>query len=122
MAHNFRDLEVWKRAMAVAKKVYVITRQFPKEEKFGMTSQIQRAAVSIASNIAEGAGRGTNKDFVHFLSMALGSAFEVETQLIISKELCYVEENDDYKNIMEGLHSIQPQLNVLMKKYSDIEK
>jgi len=120
MAHNFRELEVWKQAMALSKQVYLITKQFPPEEKFGITSQIQRAAVSIASNIAEGAGRGTNKDFVHFLNIALGSAFELETQILLSNELNYIEE-DGMKPIMENLHMIQPKLNSLIKKYSDTE-
>ena len=120
MAHNFRDLEVWKRAMSVAKQVYVATKQFPAEEKFGITSQIQRAAVSIASNIAEGAGRGSDKDFVHFLNIALGSAFEVETQMLLSKDLGYTEEND-CKSILESLHIIQPQLQALINNI-DTEK
>jgi len=106
--------------MALSKQVYLITKQFPPEEKFGITSQIQRAAVSIASNIAEGAGRGTNKDFVHFLNIALGSAFELETQILLSNELNYIEE-DGMKPIMENLHMIQPKLNSLIKKYSDTE-
>ena len=103
--------------MIIAKQVYTVTKHFPTEEKFGLTSQVQRAAISIASNIAEGAGRGTSKDFVHFLTIALGSAFEVETQLLLAKELNYIEE-DRIVNIIEQLHSIQPQLNVLIKKYT----
>ena len=120
MAHNFRELEVWKQAMALSKQVYLITKQFPPEEKFGITSQIQRAAVSIASNIAEGAGRGTNKDFTHFLNIALGSAFELETQILLSNELNYIDENV-MKSIMTNLHAIQPKLNSLIKKYGDFE-
>ena len=120
MAHNFRELEVWKQAMALSKRVYLSTKQFPAEEKFGITSQIQRASVSIASNIAEGAGRGTNKDFVHFLNIALGSAFELETQILLSKELNYIDE-DDMKCIINELHMIQPRLNSLIKKYGEIE-
>ena len=120
MAHNFRELEVWKQAIALSKRVYLSTKQFPAEEKFGITSQIQRASVSIASNIAEGAGRGTNKDFVHFLNIALGSAFELETQILLSKELNYIDE-DDMKCIINELHMIQPRLNSLIKKYGEIE-
>lgn len=106
--------------MALSKRVYLSTKQFPAEEKFGITSQIQRASVSIASNIAEGAGRGTNKDFVHFLNIALGSAFELETQILLSKELNYIDE-DDMKCIINELHMIQPRLNSLIKKYGEIE-
>ncbi len=104
--------------MSLSKKVYVVTKQFPIEEKFGIISQIQRATVSIASNIAEGAGRGTDKDFVHFLNIALGSAFEVETQILLSKELDYIRE-EEMQTIIEDLHVIQPQLNSLIKKYSE---
>lgn len=103
--------------MIIAKQVYTVTKQFPTEEKFGLTSQIQRAVVSIASNIAEGAGRGSDKDFVHFLTIALGSAFEVETQLLLANELNYIEE-EKIENIIKQLHSIQPQLNALIKKYN----
>jgi len=106
--------------MSVAKQVYVLTRQFPADEKFGMTSQIQRAAVSIASNIAEGAGRGSCKDFAHFLNIALGSAFEVETQVLLSKDLGYANDEDCNK-VIEELHVIQPQLNALIKNYGDTE-
>ena len=108
--------------MNIAKHVYALTKLFPADEKYGITSQIQRAAVSIASNIAEGAGRGTDKDFVHFLTIALGSAFEVETQLLLSKEMCYINDENDFQYIIEELHVLQPQLHVLIKKYGDIEK
>lgn len=103
--------------MSVAELVYILLRKYPEEEKFGLISQTQRAVVSIASNIAEGAGRGTDKDFAHFLSVALGSAFEVETQLLIAQKLGYITE-DEQDIILSELHIIQPQLNVLIKKYS----
>ena len=103
--------------MSLAERVYILTRKYPEEEKFGLISQTQRAVVSIASNIAEGAGRGTDKDFAHFLSVALGSAFEVETQLLIAQKLEYVTE-DEQDTILSELHIIQPQLNALIKKYS----
>ena len=103
--------------MSLAERVYSLTRKYPEEEKFGLISQTQRAVVSIASNIAEGAGRGTDKDFAHFLSVALGSAFEVETQLLIAQKLEYVTE-DEQDTIFSELHIIQPQLNALIKKYS----
>jgi four helix bundle protein len=72
--------------MLLAKEVYLITSQFPKEEKYGLVSQINRCSVSIASNIAEGSSRSSNKDFAHFLKISLGSLFELETQLILSNE------------------------------------
>jgi four helix bundle protein len=84
---SHKDLDAWKAAIAVAKETYLVTRSFPKEEQFGMTTQMRRASVSIASNIAEGAARQGDKDFPRFLRIALGSAAELETQLVISKEI-----------------------------------
>jgi four helix bundle protein len=81
-SHNYRELKVWQKAIDLVIKVYKLTNQFPTTEKYGLVSQINRAVVSIPSNIAEGCSRISNKDFQHFLSMALGSAFELETQLI----------------------------------------
>ena len=84
---RFRDLEVWRVSMDLVVKVYEITREFPKSEQFGLASQLQRSAVSIPSNIAEGSGRGTRKDFAHFLDQARASLFEVITQLEICRSL-----------------------------------
>ncbi len=84
---RFRDLEVWRVSMDLVVKVYEITREFPKSEQFGLASQLQRSAVSIPSNIAEGSGRGTKRDFAHFLDQARGSLFEVITQLELSRSL-----------------------------------
>jgi four helix bundle protein len=89
---NFKDLVAWQRAMDLVEAVYEITRQFPKDELYGLTSQIRRAAVSIPSNIAEGEGRGSPNEFVRFLSIAYGSLREVETQLLIATRLKYLEE------------------------------
>ena len=84
---DHKDLEAWKKGIGLVKTVYQITRDFPKDELFGLTGQIRRCAVSIPSNIAEGAARNSDKDFVRFLYIALGSLAELETQLIISKEI-----------------------------------
>jgi len=81
------DLDVWKSGMEMAKKVYEITEKFPKKEIFGLTSQMRRCAVSIPSNIAEGAGRGSDADFSRFLIIARGSLCELETQYLLSKQL-----------------------------------
>jgi four helix bundle protein len=86
------DLEVWKRSIKLVTNVYKETRNFPKEEVYGLTSQIRRSAVSIPSNIAEGAARRSKTEFRQFLYIALGSASELETQFIIAKELFYIEE------------------------------
>jgi four helix bundle protein len=83
--HNFKDIRVWQDAMTLAKNVYLSTTHFPANEKYGLTSQINRAAVSIPSNIAEGAGRESVKEFSHFISIALGSAYELETQILLSE-------------------------------------
>src|SRR5256885_2450253 len=89
MSSTFRDLIVWQKSKALAKKIYKLTKNFPKEEVFGLTSQIRRAAVSIPANIAEGKGRGTQKDFCHFLVQARGSLFEVETLAELASDLGY---------------------------------
>lgn len=85
--NKFKDLKVWQKSVDVAVKVYEATNDFPDSGKFGLTSQIRRSAISISSNIAEGAGRNSSKEFKQFLSYAYGSTCELETQLIISKEL-----------------------------------
>jgi four helix bundle protein len=87
---NFRDLEVWQLAKAVAKDVYLITRNFPPEERYGMSQQIGKAAVSISSNIAEGHARGSRKEYIQFLVIARGSLAEVESQLEVSIEIGFV--------------------------------
>ncbi len=89
---NHKDLIVWQKSMTLVKELYRITQSFPKEEMYGITSQIRRAAVSIPSNIAEGYGRGHEKELIQFLYIALGSASELETQLIICKDIGYINE------------------------------
>lgn len=85
--HNLKELKVWNKAIELATEVYQITADFPKEEKYGLTAQIGRSAVSVPSNIAEGAGRNSNKEFNHFLGISNGSSYELQTQLIISRNL-----------------------------------
>ena len=89
---NYRDLVVWQRAMDLVELTYGLTRQFPKEELFALTSQMRRAAISVPSNIAEGQGRGSNADFVRFLRIAYGSLRELETQYLIAQRLRYLDE------------------------------
>lgn len=88
--HQYKNLEVWKRSISFVEDVYALTTTFPDTEQFGLTSQIRRASVSIASNIAEGAGRGTKGDFKRFLRYSKGSACEVETQLILAEKLGFI--------------------------------
>ena len=113
--HNFKELKVWREGIDLVKEVYSLTKEFPSEEKFGMISQMNSSALSIPSNIAEGAGRGTSdKDFVNFLRMAYGSSCELETQLIISLELNMTKENE-FKKLEEHIHVIQKMIYKLIK-------
>lgn len=95
--HRYKSLEIWKRSIKFATKIYETTAQFPPEEKYGLISQLRRCVVSISSNIAEGAGRNTNKSFKYFLSMAYGSTCELETQIIISKNMDYISSSKSKK-------------------------
>lgn len=92
--HNFRKLNIWIEARFLAKEVYLLTSGFPATEKFGLISQINRCAISVPSNIAEGSARSTNKDFAHFLRISLGSLFELEIQLILSTDLGIISEKE----------------------------
>lgn len=102
-AHNFRELKIWKESMVLVKEVYSITSQLPIEEKFGFISQINRCAVSIPSNIAEGSGRTSNKEFIHFLNIAISSSYELETQLILVEDLFQL----DPRKQIDNLHELQ---------------
>ena len=114
--HNFRELDVWKKVIELTTVYYKISKNFPKEEMFGLTSQSRRSLVSISSNIAEGAGRDSDKQFVQFLAIALASSFEFETQLIVSKNLEYVD-FENYTLIFNELKHIQNMLVKLINKY-----
>jgi len=94
--HNFKELIVWQKSIDFAIEIYKITSAFPGEEKFGLISQLRRSSVSIASNIAEGAGRNGDREFIHFLAIATGSGYEAETQLIIANKLAFI--NDEKAN------------------------
>ena len=96
---SYRDLIVWQKAMDFAVQVYESTNEIPREEQFGLTTQIRRAAVSIASNIAEGRGRRSTREFLRFLAIAYGSVAEVETQLILAQRLRYMQA-DEVKNLL----------------------
>ena len=90
MSGSYRDIKVWQRAIELVADIYSCTRSFPREEIYGLASQLRRAAVSVPSNIAEGKGRRTDKEFLLFLHLARGSVFEVETQLTIAGLLGYI--------------------------------
>ena len=91
---NFTDLIVWKNGHNLVLQIYKLTKKFPKEEKYGLSDQIRRAAVSITSNIAEGFGRMKYNDKAHFYTMALGSIYEVQNQILISKDIGYVTKEE----------------------------
>lgn len=91
--HRFKDLEIWKLSRLLCSQIYVTTANFPDNEKFGLTNQLRRASVSIPSNIAEGCSRSSNKEFLRFLEIAIGSIYEIETQLLISFDLGYINQS-----------------------------
>lgn len=91
---DYKELDIWVQARVLVKTVYVLTKSFPKDEQFSLTSQVRRCVISIPSNIAEGCGRQSNKETIHFLHIARGSLFELETQLILAEDLNYISDID----------------------------
>ncbi len=112
--HNFKDLRVWQKAIDLTIEIYSALSSFPQDEKYGLVSQMKRAAVSIPSNIAEGAGRNSNKEFKHFLSISLGSLFEIETQLIIASRLQLIN--------TETTQELSPKISDLQRMVFALEK
>ena len=102
---SFRDLVAWQKARVLVKNVYLLTADFPVGERFGLVSQMDRAAVSIPSNIAEGYGRATTQDYLHFLRIARGSAYELETQLVLAEDLGLCSEVTGEK-VKNGLYEV----------------
>ena len=113
-ARNFRNYKVWQDAVQYATKVYKVTSEMPWFEKKGLCDQLQRAAVSISSNIAEGSAKPSNVEFAHYLDASVGSAYEVETQLFISKNVGHISE-DLYNELLIELQGIEKQLVGLIK-------
>jgi four helix bundle protein len=111
---DFRKLDVWEKSFDLVEAIYNITNLFPTKERYGLCTQLQRATISISSNIAEGCGRRTNKDFVSFLHNALGSVNEVETQLLIAEKLGYVD-RENINELIGRLHRIGKMLVGLIK-------
>ncbi|HXI00476.1 MAG TPA: four helix bundle protein [Sphingobacteriaceae bacterium] len=112
--HNFKELKVWQASMEISKAVFVATRLFPQDEKFTLTSQMMRSAISIPSNIAEGCGRKSNKEFYQYLNISLGSSFELETQLILAKDFNYINEAN-FKLLQSQLIDVQRMITGLQK-------
>ena len=109
-----KDLDVWKKAMSFVTELYKITATFPKDERYGLTSQMRRAAVSMPSNISEGAARQSNKEFIQFLYIALGSNVEIETQLNIARNLNFIND-ETFEKMDEDQNEISRMLMGLIK-------
>ncbi len=118
--HNLKELKIWHKATDLSVEVYKATSKFPKEEIYGLTSQIKRSAISIPSNISEGAGRNSNKEFIHFLGIANGSSYELQTQLIISNKLNLISD-ETLESLLKPIEEIQKMTytfqNTLQKQY-----
>ena len=111
---SYQQLEVWQKSVALVTEIYQITRSFPREELYGMTSQVRRAAVSIPANIAEGWGRNMTRDYVQFLRVARGSLLELETHLIVAKNLAFVD-GPILEGVTERTQEINRMLNGLIR-------
>ena len=112
---TFEDLIIWQKSIVLTKQIYTITRKFPKEEIYGLSNQLRRASVSVASNIAEGYGRITRNDYKRFLSFSFGSTFEIQTQLIIGIEIGIINNEDFNESIMLS-KEISAMLHAIIKK------
>ncbi len=111
---DFRQLKVWEKSHQLALAIYKATKDFPKEELYGLTSQIRRASMSVPTNIAEGCGRNTDADFARFLQMAMGSASETEYQLILARDLGFIPD-DHYEKLQIDVEEVKRMLASLLK-------
>ncbi|MCF6279686.1 MAG: four helix bundle protein [Flavobacteriaceae bacterium] len=111
---NFRKLDVWNDARKLVKEIYLITKQLPETEKYGLVSQINRCVVSIPANIAEGSAKDSQKDFARFLQISLGSAFELETHIILCGDLDFLKDTDTLP-IIEKIQVLQKRISSLIK-------
>ena len=118
---DFRELKVWRKSHELVLDLYRSTNSIPHEEKYGLTSQIRRAAVSIPSNIAEGCGRNSDPDFARFLQIAMGSSSEVEYQLLLSHELGYLN-SDDYERLNQSVIEVKKMLTSFLKTLRSTKK
>jgi four helix bundle protein len=112
---DFRKLKVWEKSHVLVLSIYKVTLNFPKDEMYGLTNQMRRASVSIPSNIAEGCGRDSEKEFIRFLQITFGSANELEYQLILSKNLSYIN-SDVFDKLMNNIQEVKKMLSALIKK------
>ena len=115
---DYKELDIWIQARKLVKIVYVLTKSFPRDEQFALTSQIRRCAVSVPSNIAEGCGRQSNKETIHFLHIARGSLYELETQLILADDLGYI--SLDILTTLDEVERVKKLLNGFIKYYKQL--
>ena len=116
MSGTFRDLKVWQAAMGLTVNIYRATQEFPSHESYGLSSQLRRAAVSVASNIAEGKGRSSDKELVQFLNRARGSSYELQTQLKIAESLGYLS-SEYFEQLSTHAESVGRMLNAMIAKF-----
>jgi four helix bundle protein len=112
---DFRKLKIWEQSHAITLKIYAITKSFPKEELYGIVSQMRRSAVSIPTNIAEGCGKSSDKDFARYLGIAMGSASELEYQILLSKDLLFLDE-EQFLYFQDEIVSIKKQIYHFIQK------
>ena len=112
---DYKKLQIWERSHAIVLEIYKLSKEFPKEELYGLTSQLRRSSVSISSNIAEGCGRNSDAELARFLVIAMGSAAEAEYQLLLAKDLGYMDDVI-YKKLDDELNQIRKMLNAFIKK------
>lgn len=117
---SYRDLIVWKKSYSLTLQIYTLSKKFPKEELFGLVSQMRRSALSIPSNLAEGNHRGSKKEHLQFFRIAFASGAELETQLLLSKDLGYISEKE-YLTTFQLLEDVMKMLNKLVKSFSEVE-
>lgn len=115
-SHNFRELKIWQESIDLVKEIYSLTNDLPNDERFGLVSQLNRCSISIPSNIAEGSGRTSEKEFIHFLRIAISSSYELETQLILVKEIYLV----DTEKLILKLSSLQLMIGAFIRKLNDM--
>ena len=118
MLKNYKELKVWQRSYQLCLEIYRITKEFPKEERYGLTSQTRRAAVSVPSNIAEGYGRKTTLEYIQALYIAYGSNCELETQILLSGDLGYINE-EGIKKLQEEISEVERMLKALIKSLKE---
>ena len=112
---NFRELQIWQESMGLAETVYRLLNEFPRQEEYGMKSQIKRAAASIPSNIAEGCSRASQREFKYYLEISLGSSFEVETNFLLAEKLGMISK-EELSQLLPKLHALQKQINSFITK------